>query len=147
MKYIGFGPAQFSWGDGGVAFGFGYNYEVDLDWAIRLQGILGLDTDGDLSQMVAGSIGLQYFFSRKKFAPYAFGNFGYGIAFGGDIESFANDFSFGLGAGMLLFRTANTQMDIQLGVQQLIGKAERAGTMAGQNFRPQTLSLMVGVLY
>jgi hypothetical protein len=145
LKYFGFGPSYYGWGDNGLVLAFGGVSEVSTDWAIRYMGNFGYDTVSANTSLVAFNIGAQRYLSAGTFAPYFHGGLGYGLSFGDDLDSSVNDFSYSVGVGMTLFRTSNRQLDVSLGYTEIMTEATRAGE--SEKLRPSVLALQLGFMY
>lgn len=145
LKYFGFGPTVFPWGDSGAALIAGLNYEVDPNWGLRFHAHLGSDTHERSTFAAMATIGLQYFLTETQFSPYVFANFGYGGAVGGDLDRRATGFSMGAGLGLLLFRTSSTQLDLNLGYQSLLVATDL--TNGRGRTTPGMFGLTIGIVY
>ena len=71
------------------------------------------NTKSSIDSFVAGTVGVNYFFSSGDIAPYATGHLGFGGSFGSSIDDDVG-FVWGGGGGVEFFRTADTQLALTL---------------------------------
>lgn len=112
-KSLGLGPAKF-WGmepEDKVSYAIRSAYL----WEVHPHAALGLTSDhamnfSTLAYHGNAVIGGRFYVTSTAFSPYVGGGFGLGWAANGDMKAFGFDLA--AHAGLLLFRTSGTQLDI-----------------------------------
>ena len=133
-KAFGFGPGLLTnFGTAPKKVGFHLSYsqvaEVTPRFGIRmtaestfvLNNLLDSnpDTESSIDAFSAANLGLNYFLSTGNISPYVTGHLGLGAATGTSISDDAG-FTWGAGAGVIFFRTSQTQMSLTLSYSALI---------------------------
>ncbi len=114
----GFGPATFGGVDAEAAYNFygGYLWEVNPHAAIK--GIIDATTDFDQAVLASANLGGNLYIFNADVSPYIGGELGLAYLASGDPDLDDNfGFSTGASIGAQLFRTANTQMNLELGTR------------------------------
>lgn len=111
LAFGGFGPAGFAnMGESNIAYDFfgGLLWEVNPQAAIKVEA--DITTDFSNATMITANLGANFYPLVQDISPVFGALFGFGYANGT-----SNEFGFdvGVSGGVILFRTANTQMTIE----------------------------------
>lgn len=129
---FGFGPGI--WhnmeddGEFDYAFRYGRIWEVGLSGAITLTSYTSFST-GTFQLHEALLIGGRYMFSPSSFSPYVGAGLGFGYSYDtheddyGDEYGSAYGFAWNAGAGVVLFRTSDIQLDLGVNYDMIIGES------------------------
>ena len=96
---------------------YGYIWDVDAHMAIKLQADMNISSSEPSAFFGMASLGMNYYFSDTKFSPYIGADFGFGTS-----KDDNAGFALGASAGVLMFRTATTQIGIEARYQSLTSK-------------------------
>lgn len=141
FKNISFGGATFVNGANtnvGYYFRYGTFWDVDSRMAIKLQFDMDISSKEPSAFFGMGSLGLNYYFSDTKFSPYIGADFGYATSIQVGVDDKAG-FAIGASIGMMMFRTASTQIGVEARYQTVTNKNEKG--------LPGALSLSLGIFY
>lgn len=143
---VSFGPA---WGSNlnttksGILGSLGYAWGLDAQWEVLSNlSLSGFSKDGESgAYYMDGMLGVSYFFTKGKHAPYVTGGFGYASAGASRANASitddkANGWAGRIGAGVKLFRTTNLSFGFELNHSILF-----SNTVSGHN--PGLTSLLV----
>ena len=131
FTYYGFGPAGIG-GDAGSGpdyqFVYGRVFEPSPQAALK---ILGTYTHGKQRQLLEISLGVNGYLSAKDAGPFATADLGLGVSRLQEPSRFGRGFTAGIGAGVTLFRTSSTPLEISLRLSRLLVGDDEGAVTAG----------------
>jgi hypothetical protein len=138
-QFFGFGPAWLSntGEEQGIAYHLAYGISREVVPHAAIRAMVQSDFQPQKGAGIAGaSLGALGFLTTSDVSPYLGADLGWGTAWGAGVTP---QLSWGLSAGVQLFRTSTTQMGAELRYYSLFDKT-REGTPGG-------LSLQLGLYY
>lgn len=112
---IGFGPATFRSVNSGDAYNVNGGYMIQLNPFAALKGVADATTDFDETVLASIGVGGNLYPFNRDFSPYIGADVGVGYLQEPDRDSWA--FNLGTSIGAEVFRTAPTQMQLEIGAR------------------------------
>lgn len=138
-QFFGFGPAmlQNTGEESGLAYHLAWGMSREVVPYASVRGIVQSDFQPKSGAGILGAgLGMMGFLTKSDISPYVGADLGWGMAWGANTVS---QFSWGLSAGLQLFRTSSTQLGVETRVYSLF-EDTREGT-------PMGLSAQLAVYY